>query len=476
VRARRPRFALPLIALIGLAGGLSLAVWLAAPRVVERSPAPGADGVAGRAVIWLSFNQPMNRSSVETRLTITPVVPGHVVWDGNRLSFDPDEAWPAGQLIQVTLRAGAASARGLPLISAVQWTFRAGRPRVVYLWPSTSPADLYTRVPQESGPVRLTQTAFGIQDYSVGRHGELIAYAALRSDGGADLRLLNPFTGDDRLAYTCPQGRACIAPSLSVDGRWLAFETAVMRPGPSGRPQPGETQVWLLDLSGAGSARAVGPSDRVTAQPAWSPSGWLEYFDSSLNALTLVDPNAGAQAAPLMQVPSGLGDIGSWSPDGAYLAFAELVFPQETALPTVSASSAESLPVFYSHIQRLAIARGTLDDLTGGGAGLVEDASPAYSPDGAWIALGRKYLEPARWTLGRQLWLMRADGSDARPMTNEPSFNHSAFAWSPDSKTLAFMRFDESDFNMPSEIWWMDIERGDAQQLVVGGYSPAWIP
>ncbi len=111
MRARRPRFALPLLAFIGLVGGLLLAAWLAAPRVVERSPAPGAEGVAGRTTVRLGFNQPMDQSSVESRLTVTPVVPGRVVWDGNRLSFDPDETWPAGQLIQVTLRAGAVSAR-----------------------------------------------------------------------------------------------------------------------------------------------------------------------------------------------------------------------------------------------------------------------------------------------------------------------------------------------------------------------------
>lgn len=477
MRARRPRIVPPLLAFIGLIGGLLLAAWLAAPRLEERLPAPGSEGVAGKAVIGLGFNQPMNRSSVESRLTITPAVPGHIAWDGNRLEFEPDAFWPAGQLVQVRLRGGAASARGLPLWGTVEWTFRTGSPRVVYLWPSTSPADVYARAPQdESAPARLTHTAFGVQDFSVGKNGELIAYAAFRQDGGADVRLLDLVSGSDQLAYTCPQGRACVAPSLSTDGRWLAFETAVMRPGPSGRLQPGETQVWLLDLSKADPARPVAPADHVTAQPAWSPSGWLEYYDASLSALTLVDPNAGAQAAPLTQVPSGLGDIGTWSPDGAYLAFAELVFPVETALATATPSSAEGPPIFYSHIQRLAVAHGTMDDLTGNGTGLVEDASPAYSPDGVWIAFGRKYLEPARWTLGRQLWLMRADGSDARPMTNEPSLNHSTFVWSPDSKMLAFMRFDEGDFNKPSEIWWMDIERGQAQQLVVGGYSPVWIP
>lgn len=108
--------------------------------------------------------------------------------------------------------------------------------------------------------------------------------------------------------------------------------------------------------------------------------------------------------------------------------------------------------------------------------GLVEDASPVYSPDGQWIAFTRKYLEQDRWTLGRQLWAMRADGSGAHPLTDEPDFNHSALAWSPDSGGLVYMRFDETNPTQASEIWLVGSDGEGARRLVVGGYLPRWIP
>ncbi len=461
----------------GLAGGLLIAAWLAIPRVTEQTPAPASQTVSGKTGIAIGFDQPMNRLSVESRVVIAPTLAGRFSWQGNRLLFEPDQPWPAGTELQVRLKPGATSARGLPMLTGVEWAFRTSRPRLVYLWPANAPADLYARDPTQAEATRLTHSANGIQAFSVGEAGGAIAYAALRDDGGTDLHRLAISTGEDQSIYSCPAGSTCVSPSLSPDGRWLAFELASLVSGSSGRPQLGPTQVWLLDVRSAVMARSVAAADHVTSLPTWSPSGLLEFYDSSMNALTMIDPSAAADSQPVLQVPSGLGDPGSWSPDGAYLAFPDLVFPAQTPIPTTAApSSAESLPVFYSHIQRLSIARGTLSELTSRGAGLVEDASPAYSPDGQWIAFGRKYLEPSRWTLGRQLWLMRADGSQAKPLTNQPSINYSAFAWSPDSTTLAYLRFDEGDFNKPSEIWWMEIAQGVEQQLVVGGYSPEWIP
>ncbi|MCK5712100.1 MAG: hypothetical protein KAI25_05250, partial [Hyphomicrobiaceae bacterium] len=83
---------------------------------------------------------------------------------------------------------------------------------------------------------------------------------------------------------------------------------------------------------------------------------------------------------------------------------------------------------------------------------------------------------PSRWTPGRQIWLMRADGSEARPFTDDTTKLHTSLAWSLDSKRLVFMRRSASDFSQPAEIVWLDISELQLRPIVEGGFLPRWIP
>jgi TolB protein len=173
------------------------------------------------------------------------------------------------------------------------------------------------------------------------------------------------------------------------------------------------------------------------------------------------------------QVPNKLGEMGAWSSDGRYLTYPEIVFVNQTATPGASASGE---PEYYSHLFRYEIDTGLVTDLSGQSSGLIEDASPAYSPDGVFLAFARKFLEPARWTLGRQLWLMRADGSQARPLTSQPVMNYSTFAWRPDSQALVYVQSDQADPSQPPGLGWLDVTTGQTRPLVDGGYAPVWTP
>jgi Tol biopolymer transport system component len=107
---------------------------------------------------------------------------------------------------------------------------------------------------------------------------------------------------------------------------------------------------------------------------------------------------------------------------------------------------------------------------------MVEDASPSFSPDGRWVAFTRKFLDPGRWSPGRQVWLMNNARSELQPLTDEPGTTFSSLAWSPDSRRLAFMRKNIADLSQPSEIWWVDVISGEAVMIVGGGFLPGWIP
>jgi Tol biopolymer transport system component len=257
---------------------------------------------------------------------------------------------------------------------------------------------------------------------------------------------------------------------ISPDGTLLAFEQFDWEISAAGRRVPGERQVWILALADEADPVRVQPEEQVANSPNWSPNGILAFYNDSLGAVTFLQP-AGMQL--LNMVPNGLGFLGSWSPDGEFLVLPEIVFP------TASEQDGGDQLDFFSHLYRIESATMDVEDLS---LGMVEDASPAYSPDGEWIAFGRKFLDE-RWTPGRQVWIMRADGSQPRadgsqprPITDDPDFSHASLVWNPDSSRLAYMRLSQTDPNEMPEIWMIDRDGEAHQFLVEGGYLPQWIP
>jgi hypothetical protein len=71
---------------------------------------------------------------------------------------------------------------------------------------------------------------------------------------------------------------------------------------------------------------------------------------------------------------------------------------------------------------------------------------------------------------------MNADGSNPHPITDEPDYNHYDLSWSWDSLRLAYVRFNEAKKHEPVELWMIDSNGKNPVQLVIGGYSPVWIP
>jgi Tol biopolymer transport system component len=110
---------------------------------------------------------------------------------------------------------------------------------------------------------------------------------------------------------------------------------------------------------------------------------------------------------------------------------------------------------------------------------MVQDLSPAWSPGGSWIAFGRQFLDEARWTPGRQIWLTRPDGSEAYPLQEEPMADHYGFSWCPDGGALAYVRNNLSEGAQPVpevQVWLMDLVRREPFLVADGGVLPGWLP
>ena len=458
---------------LGLLAGLAFGYLWASPTLAGFSPADEALDVPAGSALRLTFSRRMQTASLATHLSIQPPIAGDFTWEENTLVFTPAQPWPGGEVVQVGLSPGA-RAEGflsLPLRSAYAWSFTVGLPQLVYLYPANGPADIYSLDLQNGLIQQLSDVPGSVLDFDVATNGSEIYFSSEAGDGSTTLYRLDRQSGATTTVFACPQA-LCRYQQVSPQGELLAYERTDLAPG-SATSYP---QVWLLPLSReaggtqieTGEPFLAGEAGHQTQQPVWSPDGRLAYYNFSRSAFVILEPATGER----VEFPSQTGVPGDWSPDGSRYVVPEISdepLNDPSLLPEL-----EGIPT--SHLFSLYIQDGSRLNISQ--EANVEDASPAFSPDGSQLAFARKFLEVNRWTPGRQLWLMRPEGSQPRPLTQDPSYNHYDFAWSPLGDRLAYVRFNKDLLIEPPEIWLVDLASDPPRptRLVTGGYAPQWMP
>jgi dipeptidyl aminopeptidase/acylaminoacyl peptidase len=460
-----------LLAALVLVAGAGLVYYWSLPQVIAIYPEPGATAIQASDSLRVGFSRSMQRSSVESRLVTNPSRSGTFSWEGNTLIFTPDQPWSSSAVVQARLDPGARSAGflSLPLRQGVSWQFTVGNPLLAYLYPSDASADIYLLDPSNGAITRLTDAPGTVLDYSVSKNGAGIYFNASQSDGSTTLYVLDRLTGETHTLLKCPQA-ACRYPQISPQGDMLAYErTELSSPG-----QLNLSRVWLLPLSPsetgavplpAGEPRLVADPTHRTQQPQWTSKSLLSYYDYNRSAFIVQD----TQGVEIVQFPSQTGFAGVWNPQGDKYVIPEIYINEITdpnALPNLET-------IQNSHLLEYNL-DGNVKDLTS--ADDVEDSSPAFSPDGKTLAFGRKFLDTVRFTPGRQLWWMNADGAQPRAVTQDPNYTHYDIAWSPDGAHIAYVRFNKDSLVDPPELWLMDSSGAAATRLITGGYSPEWVP
>ncbi|MGI8586166.1 MAG: Ig-like domain-containing protein [Chloroflexia bacterium] len=226
----------------------------APPRLLTTVPFDGAASVDPNAGLLLSFDQPMDRRSVEHALRFSPPVPGDFTWDAdNQVRFNPATGLLRGVSYTVALTDGARSRVGVPLPPTTIWGF------------STLPAPALAA-----------------------------AYPAPDAVGV-------PAAPTLVLTFTRPMEPASVPPlHLSADGRQLGGtalwspDGRVMRFTPAAPLPPGEVHAYLA----GGKDRASGS----VAPTAWSfnvaaPANQFNFTGQRLLALSLGgEPSVGYTA------------------------------------------------------------------------------------------------------------------------------------------------------------------------------------
>ena len=113
------------------------------------------------------------------------------------------------------------------------------------------------------------------------------------------------------------------------------------------------------------------------------------------------------------------------------------------------------------------------------------DAEGSYSPDGQWIvftsmrdAYNRRLNEKEKKMLEQdpsyfgEIYIMRADGSGQKRLTNVPGYDGGPF-FTPDGSRIVWRRFDES--GLIANVWTMKPDGADQEQITDFG-SMSWAP
>ena len=307
---------------------------------------------------------------------------------------------------------------------------------------------------QVEPPQALTTADYGIWDFGVDANSGQIVYSLLTEAATSDLWTLTPGAEQSRLLLACPDA-ACSSVAFSPDSQFLAF--SLRDASGAELPMISPPRLYVLELATGMVAPVFGDSQQLAFDPRWSPDGkWLSYLSPDLGGVSAYHLENGTTRF----YATTTGETAIWHPQRNELVYSEMLADNE---------------FFEVHLFGVDPLTETRQDLSLAEVP-VEDNSPAFSPDGEWLAFRRKEMAGPRESLGKQLWVMRQDGSEARPLTQEPDFDHGPPAWSPDGRYLLYHRFPLRGPEVTITVWVLDVASGQSWEVARPGQRPVWVP